>query len=64
MLRVIKIARFMIIQSAIQFSRKNEKKKKEEEEEEEKEKKKPDILGIMKKMIDGFMIRGNKTSMQ
>ena len=63
MSRVIKITRFMMIQSAMQFSRKDKKKKKEEEEEKEKEEKKPDILGMMKKMINGFMIRKSGISM-
>ena len=62
MSRVIKVARFMIIQSAMQFSREDEKKKEKEEEEEEKEEEKPDILGIMKKMMDGFIIRESGTS--
>ena len=52
-----------MIQLAIQFSRKDKKKKKEEEEEEEKEEEKPDILEIMKKIMDGFMIRRSETSM-
>ena len=55
MSRVIKIARFIIIQSAMQLSSEDKEKKKEE-------KKKANILRMMKKMIDGFMIRESETS--
>ena len=60
MLWVIKIIQFIIIQSAMQFNKNQDTKKKKEK----KEKKGPDILGIVKKMMDGFMIKGNRTSMQ
>ena len=63
MSQVIKVVWFMIIQSIMQFSE-NQDTKEEEEKEEKEEKKRLNILGMVKKMMDGFMIKGSGMLMQ